>query len=293
MPQRLQRGRKYLQIALNSNLFEAGQIISSLPSDARILLEAGTPLIKAEGISSVSHLRSYWLTKGLNFGLASQPSWLNMSAEEAQPDAEAIMLKAGVEKLNAFIPSWLKNSLMTKQPQVIAGPNVAAIAPMKKDLAAPYIVADLKTADLASWEVMMAEEAGASAVTCLGVAPLETINSFIAECQKNSIDSMVDMMNVKNPLLVLEELTVPPNVVILHRGVDEEAFNREKELPYHDIQLIKNKYDILIAVAGGDDFREVQRAIFNDADIVVVWKSFFAPSEETANLATRFLQEIR
>jgi 3-keto-L-gulonate-6-phosphate decarboxylase len=49
----------------------------------------------------------------------------------------------------------------------------------------------------------------------------------------------------------------------------------------------------MISVAGGDTIREVQRAIFNDADIVVVWKEFYRSTENTANLAREFLKEIK
>lgn len=37
---------KYLQIALNNTLEETHAIISQIPVDSRILIEAGTPLIK-------------------------------------------------------------------------------------------------------------------------------------------------------------------------------------------------------------------------------------------------------
>ena len=62
--------------------------------------------------------------------------------------------------------------------------------------------------------------------------------------------------------------------------------------------LLSNKtnqgnYDVLVAVAGGDTIREAQRAIFNDADIVVVWKNFYQSSSDTAKLAESFLQEIK
>jgi len=174
---------------------------------------------------------------------------------------------------------------------VAAQVNVPAALP-KAVSAGVYVVADLKTADLASWEVRMAAEAGASGATCLGVAPTETIDFFIEECKKYGIDSMLDMMAVKEPVLILQQLRTPPDVVILHRGVDEESLNKEKELPYYDIGLIKNSFDVLIAIAGGDDFHEVQRAILNDVDIVVVWKSFFSPSLQTAILAEQFLKEI-
>ncbi len=156
-----------------------------------------------------------------------------------------------------------------------------------------YIVADNKCADLASREVEMMANAGANAATCLGTAPIETIDSFIEECQKFNIDSMVDMMNVENALYVLKKLKKLPDVVILHRGVDETEFSKEKQIPYYQIKQIKGNYDVLVAVAGGDTIREVQRAIFNDADIVVVWKNFYQATAETAQLAELFLKEIK
>jgi len=45
----LNRRQKYLQIALNSDLSEAREIITQLPFSERILIEAGTPLIKIYG----------------------------------------------------------------------------------------------------------------------------------------------------------------------------------------------------------------------------------------------------
>jgi len=159
--------------------------------------------------------------------------------------------------------------------------------------AGTYIVADNKCADLAAREVEMVANAGANASTCLGVAPIETIDSFIEECQKFNIDSMIDMMNVESALSVLKKLKKLPDVVMLHRGVDETEFSKEKQIPYYQIKQIKGNYNVLVAVAGGDTIREVQRAIFNDADIVVVWKNFYQSSTETAKLAESFLREIK
>lgn len=156
-----------------------------------------------------------------------------------------------------------------------------------------YIVADNKCADLAPREVEMMASAGANAATCLGVAPIETIDSFIEECQKFNIDSMIDMMNIENALAVLKKLKKLPNVVMLHRGVDESEFSKEKQIPFYQIKQIKGNYNVLVAVAGGDTIKEIQRAIFNDTDIVVVWKNFYQSSSETAQLAESFLKEIK
>ncbi len=216
----LNRRKKYLQIALNNTPYEAREIIAQLPISERILIEAGTPLIKIYGKRVISEIK------------------------EAAPSGA-------------------------------------------------YIVADTKCADLALREVDMAVESGAQAVTCLGVAPVETIDRFIEECQKMKIDSMLDMMNVDNPIRVLTELKRPPDVVILHRGVDETEFSKEKQIPFYQINQIKDNFDVFVSVAGGDDIDEVQRAIFNGADIVVVWKAFYQSTKETTKLAEELLKEIR
>ena len=119
------------------------------------------------------------------------------------------------------------------------------------------------------------------------------MDAFIAKCDELGLDAMIDMMNVEYPLKVLRALKKIPSVVILHRGVDEERDNKEKQLPMHEIRRIKGNYNIMIAMAGGDTIREVQSSIFNDADIVVVWKSFYQSSNNTAQLAQEFLQRIK
>ena len=216
----LQKRKKYLQIALNSNILEAQEIARILPLSERILIEVGTPLIKTYGVDAIRQIRNI-----------------------VTPDT--------------------------------------------------YIVADNKCADLATREVEIMALAGAQAATCLGVAPIETIYSFIQACKDSNIDSMVDMMNVENAITVLKKLKTPPDVVILHRGVDESELSKGKQIPYYQIKQIKGNYDILVSVAGGDTIQEIRSAVFNDADIVVVWKAFYQIDQETADLAADFLQEIR
>ena len=169
-----------------------------------------------------------------------------------------------------------------------------AIQQVKKWVApGTYIVADNKCADLASREVEMMAKAGANASTCLGVAPIETIDSFIEECQKFNLDSMIDMMNVEDSLAVLKKLKKLPDVVILHRGVDETEITKGKQIPLYQIKQIKGNYNIIVAVAGGDSIKEIQSALFNGADIVVMWKNFYQASGDTAQLANDFLKEIK
>lgn len=155
-----------------------------------------------------------------------------------------------------------------------------------------YIVADLKCMDRGSTEVKAVARAGASAATCLGLAPIPTINAFIEECKNYKIDSMIDMMNIQFPFEILQKFKRLPDITVLHRGVDEGE-NKEKEIPYYNINRIRGTYNVLISVAGGENFKEVRRAIFNDANIAVVWRAFYEKPEKTAELAKEFLKELR
>lgn len=63
-------GKKcYLQIALNSNLEEARRVIFSLPASERILIEAGTPLIKEFGAAAIASVYSWWQRKLVGAGV--------------------------------------------------------------------------------------------------------------------------------------------------------------------------------------------------------------------------------
>lgn len=48
--------KRYLQVALNSTLEDARKIIAGLPISERILVEAGTPFIKACGASGIRQI---------------------------------------------------------------------------------------------------------------------------------------------------------------------------------------------------------------------------------------------
>lgn len=204
---------------------------------------------------------------------------LNGSLAEAEnivrllPDSDKIILEVGTPLLKNYGQSAI-TSIIALRPQT-------------------YIVVDTKTADMADRDVAMVAESGANALTCLGVAPIETIDFFIAECQKYGLDAMIDMMNVPQPLAVLKKIKKLPKVIILHRGVDETEQSTSKVIPYYQINQIKGNYRLMLSVAGGDSSREVQSAVFNGADIVVVWKDFVQADQGMADLVNTFLKNIK
>jgi len=262
--------QKYLQIAFNRSLDEVLAMIDNLPISERIIIETGYPLIKNSGVYSIAVIKNYWRQKAL--GINSGGSAKNQIVAN-NPDL--ILLKKIMENL---------------KPREASNAAAEALMTKKSDV---YIVADLKCMDRAFIEVEAAASAGASAATCLGLAPIETIDAFIKECADLKLDSYLDMLNIEYPFEILGKLKIPPRVIMLHRGVDEFS-NREKEMPYDQIERIKSVYDsVLIAVAGGETLDDVMDGSFNNADILIVWKLFNENPEKIATLTKDFLRKIK
>lgn len=247
-------------MALNSSPYEGQTIISTLPKSDRIIIEAGTPLIKEYGVDGIRTLKTAWQSKLLGLGFST----------------------SSYDPATITFSDLLKGSVKT---------NVTQISNPTPGVLDVYVVADTKCMDRGKTEVEIAKRGGASAATVLGAAPLETINYFIESCKEYGLDSMVDFIGVDEPVKILRKLRKLPDVVILHRGVDEET--EDKPIPYLQINKIRSSFDVMISIAGGDVIREVQRAIFNGADIVVVWRNFYNPSSDTGLLAEQFLKEIK
>ncbi len=214
---------RYLQIAFNYDVGLVQRVLPRIVKSERILIEAGTPFIKREGLGGIRAIRALW--RG-------------------------------------------------------------------------HLVADLKTVDGAVGEVNMARAAGSTAATVIGSSPTEVLDLFIARCAELGMDSMIDMLGVDDPLKVMMQLRKPPDVVVLHRGRDEED-TRGKVIKYRHINRVRSKFDVLISAAGGVDLKEARSAIFNGANIVVVnlvhpgdpWEGIRTDSDVGA-LARQFLATI-
>jgi bifunctional enzyme Fae/Hps len=214
---------RYLQIAFNYDLGMVLQMLPRIPQSNRILIEAGTPLIKREGMQAVQTIRRIW--RG-------------------------------------------------------------------------HVVADMKISDGAVGEVNMARRAGATAVTVLATAPIETINLVIKRCEELRMLSMIDLLGVANPLDVLRPLRTPPDIVVIHRGRDEEG-TQGKVIQYRQVNRIRSKFNSLISAAGGVDLREARSAIFNGANVVVAnivrpgdgWTGI-KTTENITDIANQFLETI-
>ena len=223
MKRKLEHKIRYLQIAFNYDARLVKQILPTIGFSDRILMEAGTPYIKREGMNGVRLIRKHW-------------------------------------------------------------PG--------------HVVADIKTVDGALDEVDMVHAAGASAATVLGNSPTETLDLFIERCDRLGMISMIDTLGLKDPLKVMMQLDRPPDVVVLHKGRDEET-TAGKLIQYRHVKRVRSRFDVLISAAGGVGIKEARSAIFNGANIVVAnlvhpsdpWKGISTTSDVAA-MAKDFLTTI-
>jgi bifunctional enzyme Fae/Hps len=157
-----------------------------------------------------------------------------------------------------------------------------------------FIVADLKTLDTGNLEARMVADATADAIVISGLAPVSTMEKAIKEAKKTGIYAYIDMLNVPDPVKVLEDLSVKPDIIELHRAIDvEESAYAWGSIP--DMKKIHPK--LLVAVAGGIGKLEGASAKVSDAcnagaDIIVVGRAITKAKD--VRLATEvFLEDMQ
>ncbi|MCA1915105.1 bifunctional 5,6,7,8-tetrahydromethanopterin hydro-lyase/3-hexulose-6-phosphate synthase [Methanospirillum hungatei] len=206
----------YLQVALDIvDLGKLRSVLSSLPENDHLIIEAGTPLIKKFGLNVISEIRAV--------------------------------------KPNAFI------------------------------------VADMKILDTGNLEARMAADSSADAVVMSGLAPASTIEKAIIEARKTGIYSVIDMLNVEDPVGLIASLKVKPDIVELHRAIDAEHTSHA----WGNIGDIKKAAGgkLLVATAGGIRVPVVKEALKTGADILVVGRAITA-SKDVRHAAEEFLEQL-
>jgi bifunctional enzyme Fae/Hps len=163
---------------------------------------------------------------------------------------------------------------------------ISQLREVTKDI---FFVADLKTLDVGKVEVDLAYDETADAVVAAGLAPTETLDSFIHEARRLSIYSVVDMLGVEDPLKKLKSLKEFPDIVGLHRGIDQET-GREHglEIISEIRQTFKDK-KFLVAVAGGIVPETARQALQKGADIIIVGR-YITQSKDVEHAVRDFLE---
>ncbi len=151
-----------------------------------------------------------------------------------------------------------------------------------------FIVADLKTLDTGNLEARMVADAAGDAIVVSALAPINTINKLIEEAHKTGIYAVMDTLNQPDPISVLKQLDVMPDVIELHRGIDIEG----TEHAWGNIADIKKVAPkALVAVAGGVRLDKVPVALSQGADILVVGRAI-AGARDIREAAEQFINAL-
>jgi bifunctional enzyme Fae/Hps len=155
-----------------------------------------------------------------------------------------------------------------------------------------FVILDLKTLDTGNLEVRLAADSTADAVVISGLAPKKTLELSINEARKTGIYSIIDMLNVSDPLAVLKELSVLPDVVELHRAIDNENSSHSWQNIAEIKTLAKPGRKLLVAVAGGIRVDTVSQALDAGADVIVVGRAI-TRSKDIRDIAEQFLAGLK
>jgi bifunctional enzyme Fae/Hps len=169
--------------------------------------------------------------------------------------------------------------------------GVKVIRELRKISKDSFIVADLKTLDVGQLEVGIAFDETADAAVVSGLASKETLNNFIAEAKRREIYAFMDMMCVVDPLQVLRSLEQLPDVVILHRGIDEEKGGKTRWGLIREIKETFKERELLFAVAGGIEPSITKEALLAGANILVVGRHI-TQSKDVERAVNDFLMLI-
>jgi len=147
----------------------------------------------------------------------------------------------------------------------------------------------MKILDTGNLEARMAADASADAVVISGLAPTSTLEKAIAEAKKTGIYSVIDMLNVPDPVKVIKILKVKPDIVELHRAIDAE----DTAHAWGNIPALKKAAGgrLLVATAGGIRVDVVKDAVKAGADIIVVGRAITA-SKDIHTAADLFLEQL-
>lgn len=201
---------------------------------------------------------------------------------------------SNVKKLLSNISNSVDNQLLYELgTPLIKNAGLVNLTPIYKEKHPDaYLIADLKTLDVGQLEVTLAKESKVDACVVSGLAPQATINSFLDACSENNIDGWIDSLglSISNLIVKIDSCTTKPKVIILHRGIDEELSGKKTVLD--NIKAVKEKFDSLVAVAGGLTTSNVKIALENGADIIIVGRAIYQ-SDNPEKVIQEFLDRFK
>jgi len=199
----------------------------------------------------------------------------------------------GFKVARLWRPPYLQISLDAPSLEIgtplITRYGTKVISDLRQSAKETFMVADLKTLDVGKVEADIAYEDTADAVVASGLAPPETLDAFVHEAKRLGIYGVIDMLNVEDVLGKLRSLKEFPDIIILHRGIDQES---GRTCGLERIKIIRQTFTgkkFLIAVAGGIVPETAKEALEQGADILIVGR-YVTQSKDIERAVRDFLE---
>lgn len=128
----LKPNTRYIQIAFNGDIQQVEKILPQIEYDSRIIIEAGTPYIKLEGMDGVRLIREYWpgiVVADLKVTDGAVGEVLFASAAGAS--AATVMGSAPIETLNFFTEFCAQRNIYSMIDMLGVKDPLRKIMPMK------------------------------------------------------------------------------------------------------------------------------------------------------------------
>jgi len=100
------------------------------------------------------------------------------------------------------------------------------------------------------------------------------------------------MMNVPDPVAKLQSLKMPPNVVIMHRGIDTEGRADHKWTVVKEVKTAFKGKRLFVSVAGGIRPDNIEDALKAKADIITVGR-YITQSHDVERSTREFLTQMQ
>jgi bifunctional enzyme Fae/Hps len=144
------------------------------------------------------------------------------------------------------------------------------------------LIADMKTLDTGNLEARMAGDATADVIAFSGLGPLKTQERAIEECHKVGALAYMDTINVPDPVEVIKQLEVKPDIVEVHGSPSKGQIK----------QIKKACEGALVALAGEFEQPELNDLIAKGVDILMV-NTTLTCAEDMNRKASDYLQEMQ
>ena len=127
------RNERYLQIAFNNDLSEAIRVIPKIPKNPNIIIEAGTPFIKKEGIRGIRTLSLLWGGK-----VVADLKTMDGAIQEldflydTNASCATVLASASVETINLFISECQKRNIESMVDMIGIEDPLSVLRKLKK-----------------------------------------------------------------------------------------------------------------------------------------------------------------